>query len=178
MQYVQICPYEISGFGAIEVRRLPGSQLLITEVFLLDQEVTHDHTKLSSEDLASFLMSVDASDIDPATFRVWWHSHANLSVFFSGVDEDTISSFDYLPWLISIVVNHRGEVLARLDVFASDSVPVQVTQYAELTVLPDFELIAELRQEIKRRVKKSKPIVPPIEVPAELTLVVPNGTPS
>jgi proteasome lid subunit RPN8/RPN11 len=161
-EYARLCPLEISGLGMIEVQLAPEAGLVITEVVLLDQEVTHTHTTLSGEALALFMMGLDDRDANPESVRVWWHSHAHMRAFFSDEDEATIGSFSYLPWLVSIVTNHYGEMLARLDLFPSELVPVHVTKYARLVTQRDFSLAARLRAEIQRRVTKVTEPVPAV----------------
>ena len=44
-----------------------------------------------------------------------WHSHNSMPAFWSSTDENNIKTFPNEHTLISIVTNHKGEVLIRKD---------------------------------------------------------------
>jgi len=44
-----------------------------------------------------------------------WHSHNSMAAFWSGTDENNIRTFPNEYQLISIVTNHKGDILLRKD---------------------------------------------------------------
>ena len=166
--YSAECPLEISGVG--EVWLVPGASgnpIVISQVFLLEQVSSHAHTELTAGGLASLLGERAAAGLPSESIRLWWHSHAAMPAFWSATDEAAISSFNYVGWLVSIVTNRRGEILARLDIFPSTSQPLRRTFAAALIELPhsDEEERAEVRAEIQRKVRRARvPRTPEVRV--------------
>lgn len=150
--YISQCPWEISGFGTVELK---GGAFVATNLFLLDQVVTAGSTVIDPMATAMFLARAQQEGIDPAALRLWWHSHAGHQVYWSPTDEATIRNvFSHVPWFVSVVGNHAGAYLARVDTAPSDSVPIRLTHTAPLlTALPNEREIRKVRAEIKKRVK-------------------------
>ena len=132
--YVTNTKEEISGLGMVEQR---DGCFLIRDIFLVKQENTSSNTKIDNEDLAKitqkFIEEYDAGNKDknPTDMKLWWHSHANSSVFWSGTDDKTCEDYNNDSWLISIVVNHDKKLLCRLELYhpiriSLDNVPVEV----------------------------------------------------
>jgi proteasome lid subunit RPN8/RPN11 len=155
--YIRRCPEEISGLGTVAV--IDG-RLVITDVFLLDQEVTPSETVLSALTIAEFLCTALERGINPAEVRLWWHSHARHDTYFSGTDQQTIEdTFDLSPWWLSVVGNHAGSYRARLDLYPTKEMPLRLTKPVALSVVPDTEFDAEIDAAIGRHVQFPKPLV-------------------
>lgn len=157
--YVAGCAYEISGLGT--VRLLPSGGLLVDDVFLLPQTCTEAETLLDPEAVSQFLIEaatqgvVDGMAVRPEAIRCWWHSHAHMAVFWSMTDERTAHTWMH-GWKIALVVNHRGEMLARLDVdhpvgLTMDRLPIEI--YDPLQELERPGIAAEIF--LKVRIKPS-----------------------
>jgi hypothetical protein len=150
--YISECQYEISGLGTVELR---NGMLEVTEIYLLDQVVSSGETVLTPESMAVFMAEAPSKGIDVGKVRLWWHSHATHSVYWSPTDEQAIDSFDTAPWIVSIVGNHAGDYLARIDLFPSESIPVRLGQSAALqTIFPDTE-VERVQEEILAHVSKT-----------------------
>lgn len=109
-EYALQCPVEISGFGSI-IHNSRGD-LEVNELFpLLPQTCSGEET---DPDLTDLVCS-------PYSIRVglWWHSHVNMPCFWSPTDLKCIESLGStnIKYLLSIVVNKRGEYKARFDYF-------------------------------------------------------------
>jgi len=111
--YAERCPVEIGGLGTV-VEDPDG--LLITDVFLLAQKVSASDTELDTDAVFECLAQFVAEGGDPALVRLWWHSHADMDVVWSETDRTTIGSLPGDFW-VALLVNRRGEVACRLDVF-------------------------------------------------------------
>lgn len=146
LEYAKQCPTEISGFGSIILNGDGDAE--VNELFpLLNQECTGVET---APDLLPLVQS-------PFSKRVglWWHSHVNMDCFWSPTDEACIAELGEtkLNYLLSIVVNKRGEYKARFDYFKPypmfmDDLKVEV-QYK----FPQKE-ISSIAREIKDKVRK------------------------
>jgi len=122
--YVNGTPYEISGLGKIS---LVEDRITIEDIRIFEQYVTTGETVLDRRALGKFYDEIIKEEGDLLNWKLWWHSHADFGVFFSGIDESTIEDFDNETerdnWHLSIVSNHKAEMLARLDIFS----PVRCT---------------------------------------------------
>ncbi len=109
--YVELCPSEIGGLGEV---RAEGEGLLVTALSLLDQRVSAAETELEPEAVLRLLGQCVAEGRDPASLRLWWHSHAEGEVERSETDEATIERFR-ADSLVSLVTNKAGDLLCRWD---------------------------------------------------------------
>lgn len=109
--WIYLAEGEVGGLGSIV--EVPGG-FRVVDCFLIDQRATDVDTELDPAAASQFLVEYVQQGRDPVELRLWWHSHAREGVFWSADDERTIDGFggDYL---VSLVGNQRGKVLARLD---------------------------------------------------------------
>lgn len=116
--YVDNSKYEISGLGKI---KREGDIITVEDVRIFRQTVTSGETTLDHRSLSDFYDEIITEEGDLSQWKLWWHSHATFQTFFSPTDLDTIADFDNEMhednWMLSIVTNHKGDLLARLDVF-------------------------------------------------------------
>lgn len=147
--YLACCDEEISGLG--RVAKI-GSKFVITDIILLPQEVSSSSTDLDEKELDEFILTEIEEGRNPGDLKVWWHSHVNMSCFWSGTDAETIETFKN-DWFISIVGNKSGIYRARLDLFE----PFRYC-FDELTlaimVPPMPEMKEAVEAEIKEKVKR------------------------
>jgi len=126
-------PGECSGFGMI---KMIGDTFEIYDIVVPKQINTRASTTIDPDDLVSIILELDEQGKTTEDWHCWWHSHADSNVFYSGTDEDTIAnvmnyfSKDY-RYLVSIVVNKRCEITARIDIDikAADNYYIRVTHY-------------------------------------------------
>jgi hypothetical protein len=155
--YVQLAEGEISGLGEVEV--VNKHNFVITDIFLLKQKCTINGTLLDRLDISRFLFERIQDGGNPATIKLWWHSHADIGVFWSADDEQTIDGFKN-KWMVSVVTNRAGNMLARVDVYE----PIRVTEdnLGIRLILPENEeLRAKLDSEVKEKVTFTSPPVFP-----------------
>lgn len=111
--YIQLAPGEIAGLGRVVPHE---GEWMVTEIFLLDQEAGPYHSVLDPEAVSRLVIDVVERGGDPLELRLWWHSHSREPVFWSDTDVDTLDIFD-ADGLFSVVMNKRGDALARYDVY-------------------------------------------------------------
>lgn len=132
--YAKNTKEEISGMGLVECS---DSVIFVTDIFIVKQVNSMANTKIDNEDLARYTQELiklyDAGDKrkNPANMKLWWHSHANGGVYWSGTDDKTCEEYNNDSWLIAFVINHDRKLLCRMEVyspirFTVENVPVDV----------------------------------------------------
>ena len=142
MAYIEVCPMEVGGLGAVEWRE---GDLVVTDIFLLEQAVTAASTKLDPAAVARFVADWVRRGRDSEHLRFWWHSHADMGVFWSATDLQTIRELSEENFLVSLVGNRRGETLTRLTVskpvpFAVDGLSVVIVPETDEALLEAVRL--------------------------------------
>ena len=137
--YVKLCDFEVSGLGQIEL--LPDC-FLVQDVFILRQKTYYSYTELIPDDLAEFLISMVAQNRDPASLKLWWHSHAGMEVFWSPTDDYTAKGFQN-DYMLSLVTNKNGDYRCRLDLYhplklTIDNLPITLPSKS-VCVKPEIE---------------------------------------
>lgn len=146
---------EISGLAKVEKDDL-AKCFRVEDVFLLEQTNGAVSTKFS---MADFLDDLLKKGEHPSDYRCWWHSHADMGVVWSMTDDETIDDFSTEEeadnWWLSILVNKKGKISCRLDVFK----PVRFTMEDldwEIGVSENSTLEKEIEKEIKEKVKEEE----------------------
>ena len=105
---------EVSGMGDIEWTE---EGFRVTKLRFFPQECTGSETEIKPESLEKLSADAIASGEDLTSMRFWWHSHANMSTFWSKQDDDCVESLlsAFQDYVVSVVVNHKRELVARVD---------------------------------------------------------------
>lgn len=159
--YIQNVTQEVGGLGAVMVDK-EQKQMTVYDIFLIEQEVSAASTDLSPQGMARFYTERKQAnpDDDFSAYKLWWHSHASMDVFWSGTDNTTIESLNQEiaedNWLLSIVGNHKDEFLVRLDVYE----PVRMSWNHVPFFYEDIpkELTAQVMDEIEDKVTVNEPV--------------------
>jgi len=148
MTYASLVTGEISGMGEVKKE---GILLYVTDVWLLKQECTGASTTIKAEALADLRAEMYQKKLALDGFRLWWHSHADMGVFWSGTDTSTMKALMVdIDWMLSIVVNKKRELRARVDFREPLEMHVD-----NLKVMVDTMHIVdedELKKEVKEKV--------------------------
>jgi hypothetical protein len=110
---------EISFLGLIDEIK-DGQQisaLLVSDIYLLDQTVTPIETTLANKAVTDLMIELATAGIDVSRLKCWFHSHADMKVFWSTTDDDCCSTLANGSYSVSIVTNARGDLLSRIDVY-------------------------------------------------------------
>ncbi len=150
--WVDISPVEISGVGIVKPTKTTTvngktviTELTVEKVLLLRQRNSATLTDIDTQALLE-LMAEYAEDSE--YIRLWWHSHVNFDVFWSGTDEATINDF-HADWMLSIVTNKKNENKARLDIYNPIRTMIKVNELVIVDGTEEDE--AELYKEYQEK---------------------------
>ena len=144
---------EVSMLGLVE--DAPGDPV-ITDLFLMKQSCTGASTDMDQADVARLLFDLGTDGLE-GRLRAWVHSHASMDVFWSKTDDDCIEGLGGEPYIVSVVVNRKGDMRARVDVFKPvrfviDDLPLKLR-------IPDLGLQEQCRAEFNAKVNEA-PVFP------------------
>jgi len=94
---------EVSGLG--KVREIDG-QLVVTDVILLEQVNSSAETELCDKAIGKAMYELRNTE---GHLNFWWHSHVNMSCFWSGTDHSAIKQLGKHGWVIATVFNKKEE---------------------------------------------------------------------
>jgi hypothetical protein len=145
---------EICGMGKVKV--LDDQETIrIEDVRIFKQKVSSVEAKLDKRALGPFYDDLIKNGEDPAMWRLHWHSHADMGVSWSGKDNETMNDWDNQMkednWFLSLLTNHDGEILIRLDIFAPFRFTKNNVQFD--IIFEDDELRDEIEKDVQKNVK-------------------------
>ena len=143
--FTRLASGEINGLGLVEKR---GNDFIITDAFILKQKASGASAEIDPLELNKYVAECE----DPSKLTFQWHSHGDMSVFFSPTDVKTIAG--YLgDFTISLVINKQGEYLCRLDLFKPFYLGLKATL---LVIVPVEEgLLSHCQKEIDAKVDEA-----------------------
>jgi len=131
--FVDLVTSEISGMA--KSKYYPKEDVIyITDFMIFTQEVTGSTTLITDESIAKFTYELMKANEKTEEWNVWWHSHVDMEVFWSGTDETTIEEHTAQGHLISIVTNKKREYKARLDIFPKDTSPFKKASFCTFNI--------------------------------------------
>ena len=139
--YIDACtPREVTGIGTIT--RIDSRTLRVTKVFLPNQCSSAGYCECDDEALNGIIFNlVEDNPALAGDLRFRWHSHANGQCFWSTTDQEDIHNWQS-DWVINLVSNVKGDILARLDMFE----PFRIANIP-LEVIIDLPESEDLRRE-------------------------------
>jgi hypothetical protein len=148
--YIDLCPFEVGGLGTVEAR---GDEVLVSDIVLIRQRASNSDTELDPQAVADHLLGIIEEGKDPASLRLWWHSHAEADIGWSQTDEKTIEALR-IEQLVSIVGNKRHDFTCRMDRFSPERVTLDGLPLVPADEEPSVDdpirqqVIAELREKV------------------------------
>lgn len=152
MAYILACPTEVGGLGAVEERE---GELVVTDVFLIDQVATGDDFELDPGAQAAFINDWIRRGRDVSELKFWWHSHVDMDTFWSVVDENTMRRLAGDAYVVSLVGNRRREHRTCLTVMKPVRIVVDNIVIDVIEAL-DQDLLDAAREEIGDKVKRKR----------------------
>ena len=145
---------EVSCFGTLDIKD-DGTILYVEELFLPEQVGQSAETNVCVQSLAKLVTELTQNNrsdkIDK--LKVWFHSHPNMTAYFSTIDTREAIPAMLRSHLLSIVINEKLDMKARLDIakpirLGIEDIPILL----ENTV--NFDLADKCRDELGSKVKK------------------------
>lgn len=138
MYWIDKADFEVSGFGTVLYDAKTGT-FVVQDACLLKQEGGAAHTDIDANALGKLMYEIHKRKI-PGELKWWWHSHVNMSVFWSGTDKETIRDLGKNGWIVATVLNKKQEM--RSAFCAVTEVPIigKQTYFVDEieTEIPDF----------------------------------------
>lgn len=155
MHYVNKSPIEVSGLG--RVQKTTNGDLMVTKVYLLEQENTSSTTDLDEDAVAKLMYETREDEGD---LNFWWHSHVNMGVFWSGTDMSTIKQFGKNGYLLSTVFNKKNEHRTSYFQGKTDFLPEIFIDQIEtsFSYIPTEAEYDEWDENYKAKCRKAKPV--------------------
>ena len=127
---------------------------IIKDALLFEQEATHGDVELDIDTVSKEAAKLGKEN--PAKLEMlkgWWHSHANMDVFWSGTDDHCFENFSTIaPIVYGVVVNKRGECKARIDIKTElGSIKIKNIKLTPLVDEFDEACMKEARAKIKKK---------------------------
>lgn len=135
-----VLPREVTGIGTIE--QVDLTNLKVTDIFLPEQHTSAGFSQFDDGALNNIIFDlIEYNPTSVGLLRFRWHSHGNGQVFWSGLDEADINSWEG-PYVVNLVTNQHRDILARLDLFE----PFRIANIP-LDVIIDYPADDKLRAE-------------------------------
>jgi len=105
MHWVNKSNFEVSGFGTVSFDKTTET-FTIHDAVLLKQENTATSTEIDPVSLGKAMYELKDA---PGELKWWWHSHADMGVFWSGDDMKVIDELGGNGWILATVFNKRQQ---------------------------------------------------------------------
>lgn len=153
-EFTRQCNVEINGFGLVDYD--PTTNVIkVSDVFITRQTGSMIGVDVDDRDLHRHLYALQEEGIPINRVNFQWHSHINMDVYFSDRDKANIKRWAG-DFLVSLVVNKRGEWRCRLDILK----PVRIGQEVALQVGFPFGDEA-MRLQVSRSITENLQILGP-----------------
>lgn len=157
--YAQMAsPQEVNGYGLVD--QVARDQFMVCHgsIFITDQVVTPASANTTAVGNA---YAGNRADEAGKTLGMQWHSHGGGSAYHSPTDMKTADSYGKvgtINWMIWVVTNDRGDVVARLEQYK----PIRIGVPMTVIVVPDNyqQLLEQVRSDITRHVRVETPPAP------------------
>lgn len=148
MHWVNKSNYEVSGMGLITRH---DNILVVTEAMLLPQTNGRAHTDIEPEDVGK--LEFQLKDM-PGQMKFWWHSHVDMSVFWSHQDRETQKDLAAGGWFLSTVFNKKREMRSAICMqkpipLFIDDIKTEVIQYLDKELTDEWDASYDLNVTVK-----------------------------
>lgn len=106
--------HEVAWLGLVD--RISDKKYLIYKIYIPEQTVSAATADIESESISKLVMQIMDDGEDPSRLRYHGHSHVNMDVIPSAVDQDHMSDYlEHADWFIREIRNKKGK--KKLDLF-------------------------------------------------------------
>lgn len=150
--YARLVDTEINGIGYAVFR---DGDIVVTDAYTLLQDVSYGNAEMDGATIARHIDAYVTAGGSATEVCVQWHSHAGMPVHWSGQDEANIQEYFALaPYGVSIEVNHRGDVLCRVDLNHPFRLSLEVSPVIVGEACPEDvweACLADVRRDVRQR---------------------------
>lgn len=187
--FVNLADIEISGFGVtkdfkISKHRLEklgitlpeekqfldtytktgnAHMIFVEDIFILPQENNSSSTIINDSKEELILPIVEELATKGRKLGFWWHSHVDMSAFWSITDKENIDEWPYSDILISHVSNKKGEFKLRYDMLDPHR---HTTEDVQIIVPLSKEVEEFCKKEIEEKVTEFEWVYPTSKYPS------------
>lgn len=122
--------FEVSGLGNV-IYDPKTNVFLVNEVYLLEQENTGTTSDIDEKALGKLMYEHHKSKVE-GELKFWWHSHADMGVFWSATDMATIRQLGGEGSFLSTVFNKKEEM--RSAFYMTDPISVFVDELPTVVI--------------------------------------------
>lgn len=147
--YTKAVDTEVGGLLVVEEER---GITTVTDALLFNQRASMGGMHLNPKTLAKQLNKIALEEPEKLEkIKGWWHSHCNMGVYWSYIDNACFSNFlQVCQATYGIVVNKQGKAKARLDVRTGVGIVSVGNADFELgEILPRPECVAEAKKKVR-----------------------------
>jgi len=113
--YIKLTDEEISGLGISSMNEA-GDEITIRDVRIWKQECTATTTEIiDNKHLIDMVEEYQKEGVPMEDMNVWWHSHADMGVFWSATDQETIDNWFNEKYLVAVVGNKKKEFKGQIS---------------------------------------------------------------
>jgi len=150
---VDNCTMEVSGLGTVVFDK-ECNGYRVTSIVIPEQEVGSAHTDLDDDAVAKALYESRNAEGELA---FWWHSHVNMSVFWSHTDHKTMDDIGKNGLCVAVVFNKKEEMRGAIVMSPAGMPSVKIDE-VDIYVPPAYDFSTdEVLKELKEKVK-SRPV--------------------
>ena len=154
-----ITPQEVNGYGLVDQVARDQFEVCHGSIFITDQVATPATVNTTAVGNA---YAGNRADEAGKTLGLQWHSHGRGGAYHSPTDMNTAHTYGKIgtiDWMIWVVINDRGDIVARLEQYA----PIRIGVPMTVIVVPDNyqQLLEQVRSDITRHVRIETPPAPP-----------------
>jgi proteasome lid subunit RPN8/RPN11 len=158
--WVQKASIEVSGFGLVSYDKTTTT-FTVVDAFMLEQTGGAAHTDIDAQSLAKLMYRT--KDSVGSELKFWWHSHVNMSTFWSGTDLATIKELGGNGWITASVFNKKGDIKSAVCWKTSselgNSLSINEDVATEVERFVDLEAVKLWDKEFDDNLKKTPPYV-------------------
>ena len=144
--------YQSEITGMMVVLQDAEGDYIMQDPIILKQEVSASACEIDEDEMAMYTCKMMSKYSGQEVRFLWWHSHHNMGVFWSGTDDKNILVNKTQDFNLSLVVGLDGDYLLRLQFFE----PVETYVNTEMHVLgQDSGVPDDITKEVKELCNKT-----------------------
>ena len=129
----------------------------IQDPVIMKQEVSQALCELDKTELAQYYSKMAMKYKNHNMRFCWWHSHAEMSAFWSGTDKNTIDEYEDGDLSFALVVNCKEEYKCRVSVWKPFTIHEDIDLTIQGTDNAKYKIPKAVQTEVEKHCTKPKP---------------------